>query len=364
MDKLGKAVFPFEPPKPHGVDAVECVKGMHRGEIQFFLGMGGNFVSGHVGHELHRPPRCRSAGSRRMCPSSSTARTSSRVDTALILPCLGRSEKDYQKSGLQFVTVEDSMGIVNSSRGSLGAAQQTCSRARWPSSAGWPARRLAEKHDRRLGSAWTDNYDLIRDKIEAVIPGFRAFQRTHQGEHLLFAQRPARPTASSTTASVRLNSSRLPTYPIIKLDKGAVRDDDASAATISSTRTSTGWTTVIAASTTGGTSSSCIRTTCARRACSRGQLVDLTSHHEGRDPHGAAFHGHAVRYSARLHRDVLPETNVLISINSTAERANTPASKFVVISVAPSPDADMAVNKIIAGARENTTHEPAAMTAS
>ena len=53
MDKLGK-VFAFDPPKPHGVDAVECVKGMHRGEIQFFLGMGGNFLSGHVGHELHR----------------------------------------------------------------------------------------------------------------------------------------------------------------------------------------------------------------------------------------------------------------------------------------------------------------------
>ena len=36
---------------------------------------------------------------------------------ALILPCLGRTEKDRQKSGEQGITVEDSMSMVHMSRG-------------------------------------------------------------------------------------------------------------------------------------------------------------------------------------------------------------------------------------------------------
>ena len=95
----------------------------------------------------------------------------------------------------------------------------------------------------------------------------------------------------------------------------------------------------------------------------QGQLVDLTSHHEGETR--AARHFMVTPYDIPrgCTATYYPETNVLVPINSTAERANTPASKFIVISLAPSPDADKAVNKIIAGARETTTHEPAALTA-
>ena len=96
----------------------------------------------------------------------------------------------------------------------------------------------------------------------------------------------------------------------------------------------------------------------------QGQLVDLTSHHEGETR--AARHFMVTPYDIPrgCTATYYPETNVLVPINSTAERANTPASKFVVISLVPSPDAEVAVNKIITGARENTTHEPAALTAS
>ena len=44
--------------------------------------------------------------------------------TALILPCLGRTEIDRQAAGEQFVTVEDSMGIINASRGRLAPASE------------------------------------------------------------------------------------------------------------------------------------------------------------------------------------------------------------------------------------------------
>ena len=171
MDKLGK-VFSFTPPKPHGVDAVECVKGMHRGDIQFFLGMGGNFV-------LAMSDTNYTAAALEKCKL--TAHVSIKLnrshlicgETALILPALGRTEKDWQKSGLQFVTVEDSMGIINSSRGSYethGPEQKSevaivCGLARATlgakSTVDW--------------QAMEDDYDLIRDKIAEVIPGFEDF---------------------------------------------------------------------------------------------------------------------------------------------------------------------------------------------
>ena len=96
----------------------------------------------------------------------------------------------------------------------------------------------------------------------------------------------------------------------------------------------------------------------------QGQLVDLTSHNDGETRSAKHFMVTPYDIPRGCTATYYPETNVLISINSTAERANTPASKFVVISIVPSPDADIAVNKIIAGARETTTHEPAALTAS
>ncbi len=96
----------------------------------------------------------------------------------------------------------------------------------------------------------------------------------------------------------------------------------------------------------------------------QGQLVDLTSHFEGEERYAKHFMVTPYDIPRGCTATYYPETNVLVPINSSADRANTPASKFIVISVAASPDAGMAVNKIITGARENTTHEPAALTAS
>ncbi|HEV2042539.1 MAG TPA: hypothetical protein VGT81_21260, partial [Casimicrobiaceae bacterium] len=50
-----------------------------------------------------------------------------------------------------------------------------------------------------------------------------------------------------------------------------------------------------------------------------------------------------------------PEANVLVPINSVADRSNTPTSKFVIISVAPSPDVEAAVDEIRSAARESAS---------
>src|SRR5205823_7346937 len=171
LDKLGRE-FQFSPPREPGTDTVETIKRMRDGKIRFFLGMGGNFLSAtpdtqYTGKALQK---CRV-----------TAHVSTKLnrahlitgEIALILPCLGRSEIDRQESGDQFVTVEDSMGIINPSRGHAEPASKHI-RSEPAIVAG-----LAEA---TLGSrstvdwnALVANYDRIRDRIEHVVPGFEDF---------------------------------------------------------------------------------------------------------------------------------------------------------------------------------------------
>ncbi len=95
--------------------------------------------------------------------------------SALILPCLGRTEHDAQKSGPQFVTVEDTTGVVHQSRGVLPPASEHLLSE--PAIVGRMA--LATLGARSSGARGTvdwqgliDDYDRIRDHIEHVIPGF------------------------------------------------------------------------------------------------------------------------------------------------------------------------------------------------
>ncbi|HEX8852322.1 MAG TPA: FdhF/YdeP family oxidoreductase, partial [Pyrinomonadaceae bacterium] len=116
LDALARE-FDFEPPRRHGLDTVETIKAMHERRIKVFFAVGGNFLSATPDTEF-------TAEALRRCRL--TAHVSTKLnrahlvtgEQALILPCLGRTERDAQKSGEQFVSVENSMGVVHSSRGS------------------------------------------------------------------------------------------------------------------------------------------------------------------------------------------------------------------------------------------------------
>jgi anaerobic selenocysteine-containing dehydrogenase len=83
----------------------------------------------------------------------------------------------------------------------------------------------------------------------------------------------------------------------------------------------------------------------------QGQIVDLTSHFEGEKRYARHFQIAPYPIARGCTATYFPEGNVLVPINSTAERSNTPTSKFVVISVAPSADAEAAVAAIRANNR-------------
>ncbi len=352
MHKLGH-VFSFEPPRPHGVDSVECVKAMHRGEIQFFLGMGGNFLSAmsDTNFTAAALQKCRLTAHASIKLNRSHLITG---ETALILPCLGRSEKDYQKSGLQFVTVEDSMGIINPSRGSL-EPHNRMQKSEVSVVCGL-ARATLGRRSQVDWQGFEDNYDLIRDGIEAVIPGFEDFNARIR-RNVFYLPNDARDHRKFNNG---IGKAKFVTAPILR------HDLEPGQYIMMTIRSHDQFNTHIYGlddryrGIYNGRRVIFMHADDVRDAgLQQGQLVDLTSHYEGEERVARHFMVTPYPIPRGCTATYYPETNVLVPINSTAERANTPTSKFVIISVAPSPDATTAVNEIRQAARDNARPEPA-----
>ena len=172
LDALA-AEFGFDPPRQHGLDTVDTIRAMRDGRIDVFMGLGGNFAAAtpdtavteaalaSVGLTVHvatKPNRSHVCHGRE----------------SLLLPCLGRTERDLQASGEQFVTVEDSMSMVHASRGRLAPGSDRL-RSEVGIITGIAA--LAFPDDEEIGwSAMGSDYRLIRKHIEHVVPGFAAFE--------------------------------------------------------------------------------------------------------------------------------------------------------------------------------------------
>ena len=117
LEALGNE-FRFQPPRKHGFDTVRTIQAMHEGRVKVFVGLGGNFLSASpdTHYTSEAMARCR------LTVQIATKLNRGHLITgaqALLLPCLGRTEKDVQASGEQFVTVEDTTGVVHASRGVL-----------------------------------------------------------------------------------------------------------------------------------------------------------------------------------------------------------------------------------------------------
>ena len=160
--------FGFHPPSAHGLDTVHAIAAMDAGKASVFIGLGGNFLSATPDTEVT---------ARAMSRCDLTVHISTKLNrshlitgkTALILPCLGRTETDMQASGEQLVTVENSMGVVHASRGGNAPAS--------PYLLSEPAivagiARAALPESALPWAEFVADYGLVRDAIEACIPGF------------------------------------------------------------------------------------------------------------------------------------------------------------------------------------------------
>jgi molybdopterin-dependent oxidoreductase alpha subunit len=344
MERLANE-FSFTPPSQHGTDTVEALKHMHSGRIQFFFGMGGNFLSATPDTEY----TARALRNCRVTAHVSTKLNRSHLITgevALILPCLGRSDIDRQATGPQFVTVEDSMGVINSSRGHLEPASADL-RSEPAIVAGLALATLGNRSTVRWREL-VENYDLIRDHIEHVIPGFESFNQRIKRD-VFYLPNDARDKRKFNNGIGKAK------FTVSKITPHGLEPGQYMLMTI---RTHDQFNTTIYGlddryrGVYNGRRVVFLNPDDMREAgLQQGQMVDLTSHFHGEQRVAKHFMVAPFTIPRRCAATYFPEGNVLVPINSTAERSNTPTSKSIVITVAPSPDQVEAAKELMGSLR-------------
>ena len=339
-DKLGRE-FQFSPPRGHGTNTVETIKKMHEGEIQFFFAMGGNFLAAPPDTEY----TAKALQKCRVTAHVSTKLNRAHLITgeiALILPCLGRSEIDRQESGEQFVTVEDSMGIINSSRGHGEPASQHLLSE--PAIVAGLAKATLGSRSTVGWDGLVANYDRIRDRIERVVPGFENFNaRIRKDVFYLPNDARDRRKFNNPEGKAKFSISQL-TPPNLAPDQylmTTVRSHDQFNTTIYGLDDR--YRGVYNGRRVIFMNGDDIKAAGLRQ----GQLVDLTSYYKDETRTACHFMVAPMEIARRCTATYFPEANVLVSINNSADRSNTPVSKSLVISIAPSPDTAAAVNRIL-----------------
>ena len=198
IDNLEKSTG-IRVPEKHGFDSVEAVKAMENGSGKVFLAMGGNFLSA-----MSDTTRTSSALSNcNLTAHVSTKPNRSHLITGkigLILPCLGRTEVDTSDSvGKQFVSVENSMGIVHSSTGTFKpASEYLISEPAIVSGIGG----ALESRLERSGVPWrnlSEDYNLIRELIQNTIPGFENYNDRIKSESGFYLPNPPRDSRTFKT---------------------------------------------------------------------------------------------------------------------------------------------------------------------
>jgi molybdopterin-dependent oxidoreductase alpha subunit len=327
LDAIEKE-FGFAPPRHHGFDTVDAIRAMRDGRAKVFFALGGNFLSATPDTEVTG----RALKNCRLTVHVSIKLNRSHLvtgQTALILPCLGRTERDIQNGAEQFVTTENSMGVVQVSRGTLDpASPQLMSEVAIVA-------RLAEA---ALGSRskvpWRDlaaDYDLIRNRIERVVPGFTDFNaRVRKPGGFYLPNGPREGTFPTPSGKARFTSHALPELVVEpgQLIMMTIRTHDQFNTTIYGLddryRGVKNERRVILMN----------RADIENRGLAAGEIVDLTGYFQGEFRVAPRFLIVEYDIPEGCCATYFPETNVLVPLDSTAEGSNTPTSKYVVITVA------------------------------
>lgn len=324
-----KANFHFEPPTKAGYDAVETIRAMHEGKVKVFVQLGGNFLSAspdtlYVQEAMSKLDLSVRIGTKLNRSDLVVGRE------ALILPCLGRTEIDRQASGEQFVTTENSMGVVEMSRGRFEPAS---GELRSETSI------ICSMAQAAVGNrpgvdwlAWAGNYDRIRDAIAVTIGGCEGYNERVRRPGGFYLPNKAReneyvtPTQRANFTVNRLTVREVPAGHLVMM---TVRSHDQFNTTIYGLddryRGVFNERRVIFMN----------PQDILRLGLRAQQVVDLTSHFEGQTRQARHFLVIAYDIPEGCCATYYPEGNVLVPIGSTANRSNTPTSKYVVVTVAP-----------------------------
>jgi molybdopterin-dependent oxidoreductase alpha subunit len=331
LDRL-QAEFGFDPPREHGFDTVDSIRALRDGKAHVFLGLGGNFVQAAPDTDVTAEALRRA----RLTVHVSTKINRSHLvcgETALILPTLGRTEKDVQASGEQFVSVEDSTCSVHASRGPLPPASPQL-RSEVAIVTGIAERTLGD----RYGLDWRgmrDDYRKIRTHISRVVPGCETYEVSVDRPGGFVLPHPPRDSRTFPTASGRAEFTASPIELLQVTDRQLVlqtlRSHDQFNTTIYGLddryRGILGGRRVVFVN----------AEDLADLGLANNQQVDLIGHWPDDDVERRANGFRVVAYDTPrgCAAAYYPETNPLVPLDSTAEGSNTPTSKSVIISLVP-----------------------------
>jgi molybdopterin-dependent oxidoreductase alpha subunit len=354
--------FAITAPREHGLDVVRSIRALRDGQAKVFFAMGGNFVAASPDTAVTEDAMRRA----RLTVHVSTKLNRSHCVTgtrALILPTLGRTERDTQGSGEQFVTVEDSMGMVHASQGRLDPAGPHLLSE--PAIVSRLARRVLGEESRTPWRDFEKDYATIRDSISRVVPGFEDFNARISHPNGFTLPHAPRDERRFPTATGKANFTAAPvSYP--RLPEGRLL--------LQTLRSHDQYNTTIYGlddryrGIKNGRRVVLINPDDARAlGLAEGSYADLTSEWSAgpaedpaedpsEDPAEDAAQGATgsqggeaapSERTARGFRVVhyptargcaaayYPETNVLVPLDATADTSNTPVSKSVVIRVTP-----------------------------
>jgi molybdopterin-dependent oxidoreductase alpha subunit len=322
LDRLAMTAG-FAPPRAHGFDTVDAIRAMRDGRVHVFVSMGGNFAAATPDSEAtHAALRAQ-----RLTVQISTKLNRSHVvhgRRAVILPTLGRSEVD----GGQHVSVEDSMGMIHASRGTLTPASPAL-RSEVAIVCGLARRLLGHRLPLRWESLATD-YDAVRDLIEQTIDGFEDYNARLAepgGFQLPHGPRDARRFATgSGRAELTVNALRWPEPPAGHLLLQTVRSHDQYNTTVYALNdryrgVKAGRRVVLVHP-----------DDLAAQGVADGDTVDIVSvDAAGVERRAERFRAVAYPTARGCAASYFPECNVLVALDATAETSNTPVSKAISV---------------------------------
>lgn len=328
LDRLQR-FFGFNPPRKHGYDVVRAIKAIHEEKIKLLFCMGGNFLSAtpdttYTAHALRKL---------RLLVCVSTKLNRGHLvhgKEAIILPTLSRSDFDIVNGELQIVSTENSMGVVQSSKGVLkpvsnnllNETQIVCRLA------------MATLGSRAVVNwqRYHDSYDAVRDDIEKCIPGFDDYNTRvrHKGGFYL-------PNAARDEQLFASQYNYRAPFTLTEIPDNRLTDDEYMMAT---TRTHDQFNTTIY-----GLDDRYRGIKNERRVIfmnekdiqkagfRNGDKVDLFNYDDGIERIAPLFIIVAYQIPEQNTVTYFPETNVLVSVNNVVKESNMPASKYVKIRI-------------------------------
>lgn len=322
LDRLEKH-FKFTPPQNHGYDVVDSIHAMGKKQVKVFFAMGGNFISATPDSEI-------SAKNMHECDLTvqvSTKLNRSHVitgDEAIILPCLSRIEIDIQEGKRQFQTVENSMGVVHMTKG---AFEPSSEHLKSETSIVCELADVLFDADQRWMEFKEDN-NRVRDAIEAVVPGFDDYNRK--------VRRPGGfelPNGSRDGSFIEGKAN----FTVNELPEIDVKNDELIMMTI---RSHDQYNTTIYGLDDryrGIYNERRVillnKADMKPRSLKTGDLVDIKSNYAGEQRSVHSFIVVEFDIAKGCCATYFPEANALIPLKSVAKESNTPASKFIEVTL-------------------------------